>query len=160
MSRAQNLWIQLYAASLWTVSGGMEGEAPERGIVCSLGDCEENALNVWDDIQQAAERHYDRSEDCSFTTFVGYEYTQGQEMANLHRNVIFKGEEVTRLPISVFDTDSSVPELWRQLRTQCLESDLAVTHSPYRITRTWAVESCSPTLLPRKKRHRLEIEPL
>ena len=33
MSRAQNLWIQLYAASLWTVSGGMEGEAPERGIV-------------------------------------------------------------------------------------------------------------------------------
>ncbi|MEL0153920.1 MAG: DUF3604 domain-containing protein, partial [Halieaceae bacterium] len=135
MSRAQNLWIQLYAASLWTVSGGMEGEAPERGIVCSLGDCEENALNVWDDIQQAAERHYDRSEDCSFTTFVGYEYTQGQEMANLHRNVIFKGEEVTRLPISVFDTDSSVPELWRQLRSQCLESDsscdvLAIPHNP------------------------------
>jgi len=113
----------------------MEGEAPERGIVCSLGDCEENALNVWDDIQQAADRHYDRSEDCSFTTFVGYEYTQGQEMANLHRNVIFKGEEVTRLPISVFDTDSSVPELWRQLRTQCLESDsgcdvLAIPHNP------------------------------
>ena len=123
MSRAQNLWVQLYAASLWTASGGMEGEAPERGLVCSLGNCEESALNVWDDIQQAAERHYDRSEDCSFTTFVGYEYTQGQEMANLHRNVIFKGEEVTRLPISVFDTDSSVPELWRRLRSQCLESD-------------------------------------
>ena len=56
-------------------------------------------------------------------------------MANLHRNVIFKGEEVTRLPISVFDTDSSVPELWRQLRTQCLESDsgcdvLAIPHNP------------------------------
>jgi hypothetical protein len=135
MSRAQNLWIQLYAASLWTASGGMEGEAPERGIVCSLGDCEESALSVWDDIQQAAERHYDRSEGCSFTTFVGYEYTQGQEMANLHRNVIFKGEEVTRLPISVFDTDSSVPELWRRLRSQCLASDsgcdvLAIPHNP------------------------------
>ena len=87
----------------------MEGEAPERGLVCSLGDCEANALSTWDDIQAAAERHYDRSEDCSFTTFVGYEYTQGQEMANLHRNVIFKGEQVTRLPISVFETDSSVP---------------------------------------------------
>ena len=88
----------------------MEGEAPERGMVCSLGDCEANALNVpGTTFRQAAERHYDRSEDCSFTTFVGYEYTQGQEMANLHRNVIFKGEQVTRLPISVFDTDSSVP---------------------------------------------------
>ena len=135
MSRAQNLWVQLYAASLWTVSGGMEGEAPERGIVCSLGNCEENALSVWDDIQQSADRHYDRSEDCSFTTFVGYEYTQGQEMANLHRNVIFKNEEVTHLPVSVFDTDSSVPELWRQLRSQCLESDsgcdvLAIPHNP------------------------------
>lgn len=135
MSRAQNLWVQLYAASLWTVSGGMEGEAPERSIVCSLGNCEENALSVWDDIQQSADRHYDRSEDCSFTTFVGYEYTQGQEMANLHRNVIFKNEEVTHLPVSVFDTDSSVPELWRQLRSQCLESDsgcdvLAIPHNP------------------------------
>ena len=135
MSRTKNLWVQLYAASLWTVSGGMEGEAPERGLVCSLGDCEASALSTWDDIQASAERHYDRSEDCSFTTFVGYEYTQGQEMANLHRNVIFKGEQVTRLPISVFETDSSVPELWRQLRSQCLEADgdcdvMAIPHNP------------------------------
>ncbi len=135
MSRAQNLWVQLYAASLWTVSGGMEGSAPERGIVCALGDCETSALSVWGDIQAAAERHYDRSEDCSFTTFVGYEYTQGQEMANLHRNVIFRNEAVTARPISVFETQSSVPELWRQLRTQCLESEgqcdvMAIPHNP------------------------------
>ncbi len=135
MSRAQNLWIQLYAASLWTVSGGMEGKAPERGMVCALGDCETSALSVWGDIQAAAERHYDRSEDCSFTTFVGYEYTQGQEMANLHRNVIFRNEAVTARPISVFETESSVPELWRQLRTQCLDADgqcdvMAIPHNP------------------------------
>jgi hypothetical protein len=135
MSRAQNLWIQLYAASLWTVSGGMEGKAPERGMVCALGDCEASALSVWGDIQAAAERHYDRSEDCSFTTFVGYEYTQGQEMANLHRNVIFRNEAVTARPISVFETESSVPELWRQLRTQCLDSGgqcdvMAIPHNP------------------------------
>ncbi len=135
MSRAQNLWIQLYAASLWTVSGGMEGKAPERGMVCALGDCEASALSVWGDIQAAAERHYDRSEDCSFTTFVGYEYTQGQEMANLHRNVIFRNEAVTARPISVFETESSVPELWRQLRTQCLDADgqcdvMAIPHNP------------------------------
>ena len=41
---------------------------------------------------------------------------------------------MTRL-LSFFDTDSSVPELWRQLRTQCLESDsgcdvLAIPHNP------------------------------
>ena len=135
MSRAQNLWIQLYAASLWSVSGGMEGKAPERGMVCALGDCEASALSVWGDIQAAAERHYDRSEDCSFTTFVGYEYTQGQEMANLHRNVIFRNEAVTARPISVFETESSVPELWRQLRTQCLDSGgqcdvMAIPHNP------------------------------
>lgn len=135
MSRAQNLWIQLYAASLWTVSGGMEGKAPERGMVCALGDCKASALSVWGDIQAAAERHYDRSEDCSFTTFVGYEYTQGQEMANLHRNVIFRNEAVTARPISVFETESSVPELWRQLRTQCLDSGgqcdvMAIPHNP------------------------------
>ena len=135
MSRAQNLWIQLYAASLWTVSGGMEGKAPERGMVCALGDCEASALSVWGDIQAAAERHYDRSEDCSFTTFVGYEYTQGQEMANLHRNVIFRNEAVTARPISVFETESSVPQLWRQLRTQCLDSGgqcdvMAIPHNP------------------------------
>ena len=135
MSRAQNLWIQLYAASLWTVSGGMEGKAPERGMVCTLGDCEAAASSIWGDIQAAADRHYDRSEDCSFTTFVGYEYTQGQEMANLHRNVIFRNETVTARPISVFETESSVPELWRQLRTQCLDADgqcdvMAIPHNP------------------------------
>ena len=44
-------------------------------------------------------------------------------------------EQVTRLPISVFETDSSVPELWRQLRSQCLEADgdcdvMAIPHNP------------------------------
>jgi len=42
MSRAQNLWIQLYAASLWTVSGGMEGKGAELvdTAVCSVTlDC-------------------------------------------------------------------------------------------------------------------------
>ncbi|NND69030.1 MAG: DUF3604 domain-containing protein, partial [Halioglobus sp.] len=35
--------------------------------------CRTGALDAWRAMQQAAERHYDRSADCSFTTFHGYE---------------------------------------------------------------------------------------
>ena len=34
---------------------------------------------VWERLQQAAEEHYDRSAECSFTTFVAYEYTDAPE---------------------------------------------------------------------------------
>ena len=50
---------------------------------------------VWREIQAAAEEAYDRSAACSFTSFVGYEWTatvgNGE---NLHRNVIFRNERV------------------------------------------------------------------
>lgn len=134
MSRTKNLWVQLYAASQWTLSGGMDGEAPERSMICTLGDCQTAAINIWDDIQRAAHDHNDESADCRFTTFVGYEYTQGERGANLHRNVIFKDEKVTKLPISVFDTNNQVPELWRQLKDQCVDNGegcdvLAIPHN-------------------------------
>ena len=134
MSRTENLWVQLYAASQWTLSGGMDGEAPERSMICSMGDCQAAAINIWEDIQRAAHEHNDTTDDCQFTTFVGYEYTQGERGANLHRNVIFKDTAVTQLPVSVFDTNNQVSELWRQLRKQCLESNtgcdvLAIPHN-------------------------------
>ena len=103
-------------------------------MICTLGDCQTAAINIWGDIQRAAHDHNDESADCSFTTFVGYEYTQGERGANLHRNVIFKDETVTKLPISVFDTNNQVPELWRQLKDQCVDNDegcdvLAIPHN-------------------------------
>ena len=134
MSRTKNLWVQLYAASQWTLSGGMDGVAPERSMICTLGDCQTAAINIWEDIQRAAHDHNDESADCRFTTFVGYEYTQGERGANLHRNVIFKNDKVTKLPISVFDTNNQVPELWRQLKDQCVDNGegcdvLAIPHN-------------------------------
>ncbi len=134
MSRTKNLWVQLYAASQWTLSGGMDGVAPERSLICDLGDCTSAATAIWSDIQGAAARHNDTSTDCAFSTFVGYEYTQGQEAANLHRNVIFRNQHVTERPISVFDSNNQVPELWRQLREQCLDKNndcdvMAIPHN-------------------------------
>src|SRR5688572_28391446 len=52
-------------------------------------DCLEAARTPWTDIQRAAEAFYDRSAECRFTTFVGYEWTGSPRSDNWHRNVIF-----------------------------------------------------------------------
>lgn len=66
-------------------------------------DCLARASIIWDSIQTDAETHYDRSDACSFTTFVGYEWTSNTGFRNLHRNVIFRNEIVTPLPVSYFE---------------------------------------------------------
>ncbi len=85
--------------------------------------CREAASGPWQEIQQAAEAAYDRSADCSFTSFVGYEWTgaQGPEVGNMHRNVIFRSEVVPRLPLSFVDTGSA-ERLWKMLDSECRES--------------------------------------
>jgi hypothetical protein len=84
-------------------------------------DCNKSEVSVWKAIQDAAESHYDRSSDCSFTTFVAYEYTAQPKFANLHRNVIFRTKEVVDSPISNVTTDGPYPtRLWNKLREQCL----------------------------------------
>ena len=85
--------------------------------------CREAASGPWQEIQQAAAAAYDRSADCSFTSFVGYEWTgaQGPEVGNMHRNVIFRSEVVPRLPLSFVDTGSA-ERLWEMLDSECRES--------------------------------------
>ncbi len=128
--------VQLLTAQYWT-SLGVASESKEKkySFVCSLGDCDMAHREAWGGIQAAAEQYYDRSAECSFTTFVGYEYTDAPNYANLHRNVIFRNENVTETAISTYDTASqNVPELWRMLRDQCIDSDsgcdvLAIPHN-------------------------------
>ena len=71
--------------------------------------CLRAALKPWQEMQEAAERYYDRSSECSFTTFVGYEWTgmNPPSGGNLHRNVVFRNAEVPRLPASFIDEPSA-----------------------------------------------------
>jgi hypothetical protein len=66
--------------------------------------------SVWRQVVDAAERHYRPGE---FTTFIAYEWSSMPESANLHRNVIFRGnaDQVPDKPFSAYD--SNRPEdLW------------------------------------------------
>ncbi len=137
MTRSEWFLVQLLAADYWvnlSVMGGGGGRA--ESFVCQLNDCDAAHRETWLRIQQAAEEHYDRSSECSFTTFVGYEYTDAPHGNNLHRNVIFRNERVTETAISTMDTGSqNFPELWRRLRTECIEGAegcdvMAIPHNP------------------------------
>ncbi len=124
MTRARNIWAQLLAANWWTDLGGQLEDPPDKSFACALSDCEAAEHETWQDIQRAAEDNYDRSGSCSFTTFVGYEYTEAFDQNNMHRNVIFRNATVTDRPVSVYDTGrDSFPSLWRQLRRNCTDLD-------------------------------------
>ncbi len=135
MTRASNLWLQLVAAQWWTVLGGHSEGDPERTFACTLSDCDGPRAETWQDLQDAAEAAYDRSADCRFTTFVGYEYTDSPNSANMHRNVIFRNEHVTENAISTYETGMyNFPRLWELLREQCTDAGtgcdvLAIPHN-------------------------------
>jgi hypothetical protein len=72
--------------------------------------CEENPracryaeLKVWDEVRQAAETAYDRSESCRFTSFVAYENTSTPLGTNWHRNVFFRNDQVVHRPVTSID---------------------------------------------------------
>jgi hypothetical protein len=124
--RSDWFYVRLLAARYWTSIGVVEDSNHKSvSFVCTLGDCDTAHREAWKGIQQAAEEHYDRSADCSFTTFVGYEFTDAPNYSNLHRNVIFRNATVTDTAISTYDTGSrNVPDLWRQLREQCIDAGI------------------------------------
>ncbi len=83
--------------------------------------CLVQAEGVWKDIQAAAEESYDRTAQCGFTSFVGYEWTaSGAAGANLHRNVIFRNANVPRLPVSSVESASAY-DLWARLQRECID---------------------------------------
>ncbi|MEZ5573091.1 MAG: DUF3604 domain-containing protein [Halioglobus sp.] len=83
---------------------------------------------AWQTTQDAAAQYYDRSADCTFTTFVGYEWSRapyainefGQiEARNLHRNVLFRNSVVPAAVVSAQVV--KYPEvLWDTLQGDCL----------------------------------------
>lgn len=82
--------------------------------------CANRFADAWIMTLEAAEAAYDRSPDCSFTSFVGYEYTGSTNAVNLHRNVIFRGSEVA-YPISYLDAPTA-EQLWKMLDATCTDT--------------------------------------
>jgi len=83
--------------------------------------CREAMKSVWEEQQAAAERHYDRSEACAFTTFPAYEYTATPGLAKVHHNVIFRNAAVPEAPIPWIDVPD-VYDLWARLRAECSDA--------------------------------------
>ena len=84
--------------------------------------CWAASLRPWQEIQQAAEDAYDRNETCEFTSFVAYEWTGASaNLANLHRNILFKNKQVPALPLSFIETPSA-PLLWDGLDRDCVNA--------------------------------------
>ncbi len=95
---------------------GLCGENGER--------CLDAARKPWADIRAAAEAANDDGESCSFTSFIAYEWTGASEnLANLHRNIIFRNARVPAVPHSFIDGDGTVDSLFRALDRDCLQAD-------------------------------------
>lgn len=99
---------------------GMKGKK-RWGFCGDAGsECFAAANSTWQDIQQAAREAYDRSSDCSFTSFVGYEWTANVGAGqNLHHNVIFRNEQVPDRALGWIETPSQV-QLWDYLEQACV----------------------------------------
>ena len=96
--------------------------------------CREELKTVWGSIQASAERWYDRSSNCRFTTFHAWEYSRSHQSTKVHRNVILRNEIVPELPISALETPVEM-DLRLQLLEQCNESGsgcdaIAIPHNP------------------------------
>ena len=98
----------------------MANSTPVRfADVCGDGDdCERAAKLRWQQIQDAANNADDRTSGCTFTSFIAYEYTNTRDVSNLHRNVVFRSENVPDLPVTHFEAPTPVA-LWSQLDEAC-----------------------------------------
>ncbi len=110
-------------------------ETPARYSFCGENGqlCLDAAKRPWQVTQEAAEAHYDRTAACSFTTFVGYEWTGMPGGNNIHRNVIFESDSVQDSPSTYIETPTA-EGLWASLADECTEDDrgcdaIAIPHN-------------------------------
>ncbi|MDC0905621.1 DUF3604 domain-containing protein [Gammaproteobacteria bacterium] len=104
----------------------MNAKASMRKPLGFCGDSREFCLDAaqapWQETIQAAEKHYDRTNNCKFTSFVGYEWTGAAYSGNnLHRNIIFNNSNVPMEPVSFYEAPTR-KELWNLLDQTCYES--------------------------------------
>ena len=116
--------------------GGLIGLSGRRSDVCGEDDeiCRAELGAVWRANQASAERFYDRTSDCEFTTFHAWEYSHSPYSTKLHRNVILRNEIVPELPVSSLETPREI-DLRHQLVDLCNDNDsgceaIAIPHNP------------------------------
>ena len=138
---------QLYRSPIDLSGGRVNLRQVIRELTARLGDelgsesvcgaqgeiCDAAAKEVWLETQAAAKAHQDQTDACAFTAFVAYEYTATPELTKIHRNVIFRGDEVIDLPISFVDEPEAI-DLWRRLKAECIDAGtgcdvLAIPHN-------------------------------
>lgn len=97
-------------------------EAERVGFCGEKGEvCLQAAIGTWKTMQHAAQAHDDPTSACSFTTFIGYEWTGGfvgDASGNIHRNVVFRSAKVPPRAISFIDQPSA-EKLYAALDAAC-----------------------------------------
>jgi len=118
------------------MSGLLGGDGRRPAALCGadLSKCRSEVASVWQISQAAAERAYDRSGACRFTSFHAWEYSYSPEISKVHRNVILRNELSPELPISWIDEPNPMG-LWRRLKRLCNDTQtgcqaLAIPHNP------------------------------
>ncbi len=106
---------------------GICGPAP------GYADCATEAALVWQDTQVAADAYYDRTSSCSFTTFKAYEWSGQPGGNNLHRNIIFRNDDVPPMPVTYYEKPKH-EDMRLELKAACLDSAtncdvLAIPHN-------------------------------
>jgi hypothetical protein len=116
--RVQRRWPLL--AYIFVSSRMLNSVAPERYSFCGEDGnlCREASIGPWTMIRDAAEGAYDRTDACSFTSLVGYEWSGGPGGNMTHRNVIFADEKAPDLPVSFLDEPTG-EGLWKRLGEAC-----------------------------------------
>lgn len=84
--------------------------------------CSENTKTVWKEIVTAADKAYDKTRECSFTAFSGYEYTNSNSVVNYHRNVVFRNSIVPELPPSYFEQDT-LDGFYDEIEQKCTKAE-------------------------------------
>jgi len=118
---------------------------PVRDLTFFGGDAaaERNyAALTWQQIQDAAERHYEPGQ---FTTFAAYEYSPVlPDRGKHHRNIIFRSMETPEYAVSAFDAASEI-DLWKQLETSCTD-DCQFLTIPHNMNKTWGLAFSGETI--------------
>ena len=100
------------------LSNSVVSEAPIRiPEICGQDGslCLDYARSPWQDIQATSNK---ANTPCEFTSFIAYEYTGTPGVSNYHRNVIFRNESVSDLPVSYIDAPID-SKLWATLDARC-----------------------------------------